>query len=390
MAELMDGDVEALLARLRDPNIRFPARPRLVADLHVFAMPDGLGLQLRGGAEPVLLRGRFAETALAFLLPRLDGAHSLAALLDACPSDVPRATLLRALTLLHGKGLLVEAAPEPDHDAGDILWRQLLYWERHLGLTRGADSAREVQRRLATTRVTLVGTGYFGLAVYSLLAGAGCTQLRVLAWNDDGLLARALAESPVVPSELTQLPTTAVETAAGQLRAWRDDTDFLVTATCDAPAVLFRAINRLCLAHDLPWLHGNTSGGRADIGPFVQPHQSGCYCCLELRQASMQEHAIEEYLYQEHLAAARPAAERILLGEASWAATLCASLLAAEVIRVSTGIAPPTLLNAVVQVAPVAGELQRNTFLRVPRCPECYRGPVPAHPVDAEPGLNGV
>jgi bacteriocin biosynthesis cyclodehydratase domain-containing protein len=385
----MDGHVEAILARLRDPNIRFPARPRLVADLHVFAMPDGLGLQLRGGAAPVLLRGQLVEATLAFLLPRLDGASSLAALLDSCPSEVPRVTLLRALTLLHSKGLLVQEAPRPSREAGDSAWRQLLYWERHLGLTRDAGAAWEVQRRLATARIALVGTGLFGLAVYSLLAGAGCTQVRVLAWNDDGLLAQALAESPVAPCAFNYLPTTTVEAAADQLRDWSDDTDLLVTATCDAPAALFRAINRLCLARELSWLHGNTNGEHADIGPFVQPYHSGCYCCLELRQASMREHAIEEQLYQEYLAAERPAAERVLVGEAGWAATLTASLLVAEAIRVSTGIASPTLLNAVVRVAPVSGTLQRNTFLRVPRCPECYRGPAPAHPGGAEPGLDG-
>ena len=36
----------------------------------------------------------------------------------------------------------------------------------------------------------------------------------------------------------------------------------------------------------------------------------------------------------------------------------------------------PTLLNAVIELAPVSGVLRMNHFLRVPRCPECYPGEV--------------
>jgi hypothetical protein len=56
---------------------------------------------------------------------------------------------------------------------------------------------------------------------------------------------------------------------------------------------------------------------------------------------------------------------------------LAASQLVGEVIRVVTGIAMPTLLNRVVTVSPITGEQRANMVLRVPRCPECSRSPVP-------------
>lgn len=383
MHRAADDEARVLLSQLRDPNLRFPDRPRLVPDLHTFQMPDGLGMQFRGAEQPVIVRGRLAGVALEFLLPRLDGTRTLDDFLRECPPDLPQPTLLRALSLLHGKGLLSgQRAAPANGGAGDIvLQRQALFWGRHLDLTRSAGSTGEVQRRLATARVVLVGTGLFGLAAHDLLARSGCAELRVLAWDDDGLIERTLAASPAPPREVVRLATTSIDEAVGQVRAWSEDADLLVTATRDAPAALFRAVNRLCLSRSAPWLRANFDGSRADVGPLVQPFNSGCFRCLELREASMREFAVEEHLYQERLAIERPAGEGEPLGEAVWASTLVASMLVAEVVRVLTDIAAPTLLDTVLQVLPVSGTLQANRFLRVPRCPDCYRGEIATHPV---------
>lgn len=377
MERIAEDEIRMLLGRLLDPNIRFPPSPRLVPDLHIFEMPDGLGIQFRGGETPVILRGQRAGDALAFLLPRLDGTRTLETLLTECPPELPKPTLLRTLSLLHGKGLLTGAEPTPPAPAGDeTLHRQMLFWGRHLDLSRNASSATEVQRRLATARLVLVGTGMFGIATHDLLTRSGCMEIRALGWDDDGLFHETLMHGPTPPRELVRLPTTSVDGAAAQLRDWMEDADLLVTATCEAPAALFRAINRIALLRRTPWLHGNASGSRADIGPYIWPHDSACYHCMELRQASVRDLAIEEHLYQEHLAEERDVAERAPRGEAVWSSTLAASLLAGEAIRVISGIAAPTLLNAVIELAPVSGVLRMNHFLRVPRCPECYPGEV--------------
>jgi bacteriocin biosynthesis cyclodehydratase domain-containing protein len=387
-----EGDIRRLLGQLLDPNIRFPTRPRLLPDLHTFRMPDGLGVRFDGAEAPVILRGRLADAALTCLLPQLDGTHTLGDLMESCPPDLPRQTLLRTLSLLHSKGLLVsggaDAAGEREADsielalgggADEVLRRQLLFWGRHLDFTRSAGSATEVQRRLATARLVLVGTGLFGTATYDLLARSSCPQVRVLAWNDEGLLSEALDSGTAWAPEVVRLPSTSIDTATAQLRSWLTDADLLVTATCDAPVALFRAINRLTLQQKVPWLHSNMSASQIDIGPCISPYDSACYTCMEMRQASMQDLAIEDHLYQEHLAEERASTERILLGEAVWAASLGASLVVGEVIRILSGIAPPTLVDAVTTVSPISGFLQTSRFRRVPRCPDCYRGEIQPH-----------
>jgi bacteriocin biosynthesis cyclodehydratase domain-containing protein len=375
----------ALQVLVADENLRFPKRPRVIGDLRVFQMPDGLGMQFHFGEAPVMLRGNMTERVLSFLLGVLDGSRRTEEIVDQCPQNIPRSTLVKTMWLLHTKGMLTDAAQETNGEAGaqmtptvvDVaLERQLLFWGRHLDVTRAAASGQEIQRRLAGCRIAIVGTGIFAATTFDLLARSGSREVRVLAWDDDGLLLSTLGRSSVIPAEAVQLGRTAADDAGSALRSWIDDVDLVVTATRNAPAELFRVINRISLQHRRMWLRANIDTTRTEVGPLVDPFGSACYACLELRQRSMHELPIEDHLNQQDLARERPAGQTVPLGEALFSATLASSLLVGEVVRIATGIATPTLLNAVTTVLPVTGAIQRNTILRVPRCPECFRGQV--------------
>jgi bacteriocin biosynthesis cyclodehydratase domain-containing protein len=377
---------------LEDRNLRFPARPCLVADAAAFQMPDGLGVQFHGAELPVIIRGSQADAAIAFLLRTLDGTRTIDDLLAECPPQVARVTLLRTLSLLHAKGLLTGTEPpgievERTTSVGaptreEVSRRQLLFWGRKLGITRSSSSAVEVQRRFETSRLVLIGTGLFAAQTYQLLVRTGCRHIQVLDWDDDGILGQTLAEGPAAPARLAHLPSTSVEEAIRRLPPLLAEADLLVTATRNAPADLFRAVNRTCLERKCRWLRANEDGTQIEIGPYVRPFGSACYRCMELRQASAHDFAVEEHLYQQHLGAERPAGENPPVGEALPVAVLAASLVSLEVVRVLTGIAVPVLLNAVQTVDPLGGTVRTNRILRVPRCPECYRGNAFA-PLDA-------
>jgi bacteriocin biosynthesis cyclodehydratase domain-containing protein len=252
--------------------------------------------------------------------------------------------------------------------------RQLLFWGRKLGLTRNATSAGEVQRRLSKSRVVILGTGVFGAALCDILVRSGCTNLDVMDWDDGGLLAETLGSQPLPARQLVHLTSTSVDEAVKNLRSMIGDSDLLVTATRNAPAELFHAVNRLCLDQNRSWLRANDDGINVEIGPHIRPFRSGCYTCMALRLASAEDFAVEEHLYQQHLAKSRPAGATPPLGEAISVATLAASLVALEVVRILSGLAATSLLNAVLTVEPVSGAFRTNRFFSVPRCPECYRG----------------
>jgi bacteriocin biosynthesis cyclodehydratase domain-containing protein len=374
---------EPLLARLADRNLRFPRQPRLAPDLDIFAMPDGLGFQFRGGQSPVVLRGPIAEKLIAFLLPLLDGSHQVPELLSKRPAELPEAAVLRTLSLMHMKGLLVEGEKPCDESDGLVgkanlpfpsdtaMQRQLLFWGRSLNVSRSARYPHEVQCALESAQLVVVATGLFGIAVCDLLMRSGCTSLRILDWDEDGYLGASVGD---MATEFVHMDVRSVEAAGRTLVAWVPFADLVITATRNGCAKLFRAVNKLSLEHRRPWLRGNFDGCDLEVGPYVNPYNSSCYRCLELREASAMDAAIEERIYQDRLANEDSAGKQAPLGEGLFTATLGASILVGEVIRIITNIAPPTLLDHVLRVSTVTGTMETTQILRLPRCPECYQG----------------
>jgi bacteriocin biosynthesis cyclodehydratase domain-containing protein len=133
------------------------------------------------------------------------------------------------------------------------------------------------------------------------------------------------------------------------------------------------------------WLIGNTAGSAFELGPLVFPYETACYTCLLLRHRSADPMAIEREIYEESKRGARRSGERNVIGESVWASTQAASVLVGEAVRVLTGIAPATLIDSSIRILPVSGIFETNQILRVPRCPACYRGDVPATVIGRTP-----
>lgn len=357
-----------------DPNMRFPKRPRLINDLRVFEMPDGLGLQLHFGDTPVVLRGQLVGDCFSFLQRHLDGNRDIDQLAAAIPAELPEASVARTLRLLHTKGLLVDGAVGKGSNLSSdpVLGRQLLFWGRHVGNTRAADNEEVIARRLAHASVILIATGLFGAASADLLARSGCNGLKVMAWDDDG----PVTEGTDFLEAAAMAGPASLASVERFVREWLFEADLVVTATRNAPDALFEVINRLCLNAEKPWLRGNLDASSLELGPYVHPHSSACFACLRLRRRSADPLAIEREL--DHGARSRSESRDGIppVGEALFAATLGASYLTGEVIRVVTGVAMPALLNRVLTVHPLTGEQHDNRVLRVPRCPECSRASV--------------
>jgi thiazole/oxazole-forming peptide maturase SagC family component len=62
---------------------------------------------------------------------------------------------------------------------------------------------------------------------------------------------------------------------------WRNAV--LVFASRIINPVQLRLLNRICLAHRIPWLHAAIDGPFLFVGPIFVPHRSACYECLETR-----------------------------------------------------------------------------------------------------------
>jgi bacteriocin biosynthesis cyclodehydratase domain-containing protein len=361
---------------LQDRNLRFPRRPRLAPDLALFAMPDGLGYQVRGGEADVLIRGAVAERVLPWLLGALDGKATGEEILAARPPGVSEADASDALLLLLRKGLLVDAdaagadAPAP---ADPVVARQQLFFGRKLGVTRLQPSGEAAQRALAEARIVLVGDGLFGAAAFDLLQRSGCRHLSPLDWEGGGLLSEAVRSSPLAGDggEAESLGRD-LDRLGAALATRLPASDLVVTATRNAPDAFFRLVNERALLERRRWLRGDETSSAIEIGPFVNGLDSPCYTCLLLRLRGAAAFPVEDQLQQQELERAGPQG---LAGEALAHATAGAALLAAEAVRIVTRIAPPWTAGAVISLGFERG-FERHAFARVPRCPDCHRGDV--------------
>jgi bacteriocin biosynthesis cyclodehydratase domain-containing protein len=340
-------------------------RLRLVDDLALFPMPDGLGVQIRGAGAPIVLRGKRVDEALSFLVPRLDGRRTLRSILREGRETLPERTLLGCLRILEEAGLLAPGTRDPralGRDAANDSQRR--FFERQIGRANALGSGGEAQRRISCASVTLLASGAFGRETHALLVRSGIQRVRVIRWDD------APGNPPWAEDE-SRLETTSIPRALEILGSSMGGARLVVTATRNAPDALHAAINRMCLERRVPWIRGNDAAGTLDLGPTVLPFESACFRCLSLRAISANDLAIEERLYQDHLATERPAGETAPRGELCALAALGASLLTLEGIRILSGASPPRLVDAVWSIGPRDSAIEEHRFLRAPRCPHC-------------------
>lgn len=361
-------------ALFQDRNVPFPNRPKLIPDLHTFAMPDGLGVQIRGSSRPVVLAGVTACEVLPDLLPLLDGTRTRQELYSDSPNHIRRQQIDELLLALFIKGLLQEG--EPDHpadrshkDLSEHDRRQLLFWGRNLGITFANSQAEDVLTSLTTAKLVFVGSGLFGLAAYHTLRSSGCTFLSAFDSGGDRLFSSSTKMVKSISGDEELLVQHVKDTLVGA--------DLLITATRAASHSFFETINVHCLRERIKWVRGNDDLGTIEVGPFVDPGSTGCYMCFRIRHSSSIPLAIEDELFHQHLAKITTEQRTFAVGESLALATMAAGMLANEVVKILTSIAEPATENAVVSLS-LDTPYRRDNFLKVPRCYHCFSGTVDA------------
>lgn len=359
---------------LKDPNLRFPSQPALVEDLDIFDMPDGLGIQIRGGATNLVVRGRLAKSLLPWLLNQLKQAASRETILSTRPSESTEAEIDELLLLLLRKGYLIESGKSSNvpERLDSISAKQRLFWGRKLGFTRTNAGAEDVEAKLRQAKILLVVEDMLGAATFDLMhrSGIGCIEVFDISSenNMEMLVENAQSNDVICTYQKGERLSETLELKASTA-------DLLVTVTRNAPLSFFKLINRLSLDHQLNWLRANETSIEMELGPLLVPYDSACYCCMELRTRSIDDHPIEEALYQKHLDVMDESLNKRLQGEALAFAAASGALITMEAIRALTMISEPVTLGAVVFNG-FDGHTQRLPIKKVARCPDCFRGSI--------------
>jgi bacteriocin biosynthesis cyclodehydratase domain-containing protein len=362
---------------IKDPNLRFPKNPTLVDDLDVFEMPDGLGMQVRGGATNLVVRGRLAVSLIPWLIGELKQKTSLENLIKSRPAGSHEAEIEELLLLLVRKGYLVDAETK-GASAGtashSLDAKQRLFWGRKLGFTRNNTSAQEVESKLKGAKVVLVADGLLGCCTFDILHRSGINTIEVIDRLNNTDLKKLVEDAQNNGMQASYTPKDTLDTLAELVESKVETADLLVTATRNAPQSFFNRINQISLETPIDWLRANESTVELEIGPLVVPRDTACYTCYVLRTRSASDHPIEESLYSQHMESLQNS-EKPMQGESLAFATAGGAQISMEVIRAITKISLPVTVGAVI-FNTFDGHTEQLKVKKVARCPDCFGGAV--------------
>jgi bacteriocin biosynthesis cyclodehydratase domain-containing protein len=352
-------------------------RPRLKPTIEPFAAPGGDLYLLRPSGTDVAIRS--PDAAQLALLDRLDG-RSAPALRESLVADGHEVDVDTVVGQLVAAGL-VEDAGADDVLAPDVqerFDRQL----RYFGDVVAAGASRaEVQRRLASSSVLLLGVGGLGCWTAYALVSAGVGRLvavdgdrvelsnlnRQILFGEDDLgrfKASAGAERLRAFSSCTSIEAVDRRVCGPADVASLVEGHDLVIDMADMPVgELQRWIDAACFAAGVPYIAASQLPPLVRVGPLYVPGKTGCFGCQEAAWRSG--HALYDAIDEWRRHRPSPAAT---FGPACG---LIGSLVANEVVNHLTGLCEPASLGRALMIDFNAVSQRAEAVPRRPDCPRC-------------------
>jgi bacteriocin biosynthesis cyclodehydratase domain-containing protein len=353
-------------------------RPRLKSTLDHFVSEDGTLYILRPGAdEDIAVHD--ASPAQQRLLDRLRDARDVAELRAEFEPELPVDEVLGQLLEL---GLLEDTAdddrlPAPDRERYD---RQLAYFSE---IASPGTSRAECQRRLADSRVTIVGVGGLGSWAALALACTGVGRIDLVDGdvvdlsnlNRQVLYGEADLGQPKAHAAAAALrrfnpgidcrPVARRVESADDVRAIADGTD-LIVGTADWPTFsIGQWINQAAFGAGVPWIGASQFPPLVRVGPTLVPGRTGCLDCQESVWRAAHPH-LRELEAQGRLGSEVAASFGPACG-------LVGSLIASDAVHLLTGIAEPATLAAALVIDLRTAEVTREPVTRIDGCATCGR-----------------
>jgi bacteriocin biosynthesis cyclodehydratase domain-containing protein len=281
-----------------------PARPaggvrfRLRSSVEPLVSHKGeLFLLCAGGDDLVIRDPELADRQLVELLAH--GEHSMVELMERL--SLSSQAVRSKLDALDRAGVLAAGATSPPLDPYDAQ-----RYARQLPYLAEIGDERELQRRLASTHVVVIGCGGLGTWTIAALAAAGVRRLTVV---DDDTVELSNLNRQILYGR-ADVGRDKVEVTEAWLRAFDDridvravalrvdgpdvieglvvGADALVLAADSPPYVLGRWVNDACINTQVPFIAAGQLPPIVKIGPTYVPGRTACFACHEraLRRAS--------------------------------------------------------------------------------------------------------
>jgi bacteriocin biosynthesis cyclodehydratase domain-containing protein len=288
--------------------------------------------------------------------------------LDEAEAKAKLASLLTA-------GVAVPAASSAalgEHDA--------LRYSRQLPYLADFRDERDLQRRLSSARVVVVGCGGLGTWTLCALAAAGVRRFRIVD-DDEVELSNLNRQVLYTPAQIGTPKTRAavswlqrfderieVEAVEGRIdgpaaaEAVIAGADVLVLAADWPPYELARWVNRACLRHDVPFITAGQLPPLVKIGPLYLP---GCTACFTCQERALRLESADYDAYVDHMGSAP--VRGATLGPASG---MIGSMLAMELVHLLIG-AEPASAGAALLIDLRTFQVRREPIARDAECRDC-------------------
>lgn len=239
-----------------------------------------------------------------------------------------------------------------------------------------------LRKPLTESRIAVVGHGVLGQAVRSLLTSMPCGSITVI---ESSSVARA---GEVAGSGYSRPPLQSVTAPAVPERSiahprdpaqWAEaigDHDWVVAAQdCFEPEEL-AALNKAALPRSIPWSLVCFDGYEGWIGPTFVPGQTACFGCFQRRLFAGAAEPTHVFVDPRVRVYRVPAPWSAGPETGAWV-SLITSMFALDLIGATQGRS--FTLNQMLIVHRFNLTFQRESVLRLPRCPHCSaRGDAPA------------
>jgi len=235
-------------------------------------------------------------------------------------------------------------------------------------------------RPLAESCIAIVGHGVLGKAIQSLLVDMPCASVTVIEsssvaesarlWDRPTISVAGRSQESPIPTRFASRPRASdqwVEVISGH--------DWVVAAQDSFEPEELEALDKAARACSTPWSLVCFDGYEGWVGPTFVPHETACFGCLQRRllaASAEPKHIFRDSSVKVHRV---PAAWSVGPETGAWV-SLITSIFSLELIAATKG--DSFTRNQMLIVHRLNMSFQRESVLRLPRCPVCgSRGDAP-------------
>ena len=155
-----------------------------------------------------------------------------------------------------------------------------------------------------------------------------------------------------------------------EVRAAIAGSDYVISCLDAGQLNLAYKLNRVSLADGIPFVSCALAGAEVIVGPAVHPGDGPCYMCYRMRSVACAGNPDNAFAYERELDR-RQRDDSDRRENLVFSAGIAGNLLAAEVVKQLSGLAPTALAGRLWIMRLTDLSVERHSVLRKPGCPAC-------------------